>query len=499
MEFFATGRAPEKTRSACAIAGVFQERRLSSAAKQLDKASGGVIGRIVRRGDISGRPGDALLLTNLEGLKTPRVLLVGCGPQKSFGKRQYRKALEAALAALARTGIRDAVSFLSCESVPGTDAYYLARYGVESAHEALYRFLELKTEGDDRAPTLVRLGFAVAGRDAVAEAERGATHGAAIVAGMTLTRRLGNLPPNICTPTFLAERARQLAREEKKITARIVDESGMRKLGMGGLLAITSASQQPAKLIVIEYRGAGDKSPVALVGKGVTFDTGGISIKPAAAMDEMKFDMCGAASVFGSLLAVARLRLPLNVVGVVPACENMPGGTATRPGDVVKTMSGRTVEILNTDAEGRMILCDALCYARRYKPETVIDIATLTGACVIALGNHFSGLMSNDEALAGELLEAGGQADDRAWRLPLSEEYAEQLKSNFADIANIAGREGGAITAACFLAKFTDGLRWAHLDIAGTAYRTGKQKGATGRPVPLLLEFLIRRANGAEA
>ncbi|MBA3564714.1 MAG: leucyl aminopeptidase [Gammaproteobacteria bacterium] len=498
MEFFATSGSPEKARSSCAIAGVFQDGRLSSVAKRLDKASGGVIGRTVRRGDIAGKPGDVLLLTNLDGLKTQRVLLVGCGPQKSFGARQYRKALEAALGAIARTSIRDAVSYLSCESVSGTDSYYLARYGVEAAHEALYRFLELKTEGDDRPPALGKLGFAVNAREALADAERGVAHGAAIVIGMELTRRLGNLPPNICTPAYLADRARQLAREEKKIATRIVDEAAMKKLGMGGLLAVTSASDQPAKLIVIEYRGgANGTAPVALVGKGVTFDTGGISIKPAAAMDEMKFDMCGAASVFGTLLALARLELPLNVVGIVPTCENMPGGTATRPGDIVRTMSGRTVEILNTDAEGRMILCDALTYARRFNPETVIDIATLTGACVIALGTHITGLMSNDETLAGELLEAGGNADDRAWRLPLGEEYAEQLKSNFADLANVAGREGGAITAACFLAKFTDGLRWAHLDVAGTAYRSGKQKGATGRPVPLLMEFLIQRANGA--
>ncbi|CAN5119936.1 leucyl aminopeptidase [soil metagenome] len=502
MEFFATSGSPEKIRTSCAIAGVFQGGRLSAAARQLDRATGGTIRRAVRRGDIIGKPGDTLLLTSLEGVRAQRIMLVGCGPQKSFGPKQYRKALHAALGVVARTSIRDAVSWLSCEDVAGVAPYYLARYGVEAAHEALYRFLELKTEGDEREPSIGKVGFAVSERAALAEAERGVAHGAAIVAGMELTRRLGNLPANICTPEFLAERARQLAREEKNVVSRVVDEAEMTKLGMGGLLAVTRASEQPAKLIIMEYRGAADgQAPVALVGKGVTFDTGGISIKPAAAMDEMKFDMCGAASVFGALLALSRLALPVNVVGVVPACENMPGGTATRPGDIVKTMSGRTVEVLNTDAEGRMILCDALTYARRYDPETVIDIATLTGACVIALGTHITGLMTPDDALASELLDAGSQSDDRVWRLPLGDEYSEQLKSNFADVANVAGREGGAITAACFLSKFTDGLRWAHLDVAGTAYKTGKQKGATGRPVPLLMEFLIQRAekNSSEA
>jgi leucyl aminopeptidase len=495
LEFFATSGPPDKTRTACAIVGIFEDGRLSAAARLLDKASGGAIGRVARRGDIAGKLGDTLLLANPAGLKLPRVLLTGCGAQKSFGRRQYRKALEAAVSLLAKTGVKDAVNWLSLERVADTSAYYLARYAVETTHDSLYRFDELKTEGDLAPAALVRLGIGVPGRGALAEAQRGAAHGAAIASGIALARRLGNLPANICTPEYLAERARELARDEKNITASIIDEARMKKLGMGGMLAVTCGSERPAKLVVLEYRGAAKSSaPIALVGKGVTFDTGGISIKPAAAMDEMKFDMCGAASVFGTLLAAARLELKLNLVALVPACENMPSGTATRPGDVITTLSGRTVEILNTDAEGRMILCDALTYARRFNPGTVIDIATLTGACVIALGHHLTGLMSKDDELAGELRDAGERADDRAWRLPLEEEYCEQLKTNFADIANVGGREGGAVTAACFLSKFTDGLRWAHLDIAGTAYKSGKEKGATGRPVPLLMEFLIRRA-----
>ncbi|HUO83308.1 MAG TPA: leucyl aminopeptidase [Gammaproteobacteria bacterium] len=495
MEFFATSGPPQKTRTACAIVGVFEGGRLSATARLLDKGCGGAIGRVTRRGDISGKTGDVLLLSNPAGLKLPRVLLAGCGAEKSFGRRQYRKALEAAISLLAKTGVKDAVSWLSREPVADTDAYYLARYAVETAHDSLYRFLDLKTEGDVKPAALGRLGIGVAGRGELADAQRGVAHGTAIATGIELARNLGNLPPNICTPEYLAQRARELSRDERNITASIIDEARMKKLGMGGMLAVTRGSEQPARLLVLEYRGAAKSSAsIALVGKGVTFDTGGISIKPAAAMDEMKFDMCGAASVFGVLLAAARLGLKLNVIGLVPACENMPSGTATRPGDVVTTLSGRTVEILNTDAEGRMILCDALTYARRFDPGTVIDVATLTGACVIALGHHLTGLMSNDDELARELGGAGERADDRAWRLPLDEEYCEQLKTNFADIANVGGREGGAVTAACFLSKFAEGLRWAHLDIAGTAYKTGKQKGATGRPVPLLMEFLIQRA-----
>jgi leucyl aminopeptidase len=269
----------------------------------------------------------------------------------------------------------------------------------------------------------------------------------------------------------------------------------MRKLKMGALLSVTRGSDEPARLIVAEYRGAASSNaaPIALVGKGVTFDTGGISLKPPPAMDEMKFDMSGAASVLGTLLAAAELKLPINLVVVVPACENMPSGRATKPGDIVKTMSGQTVEILNTDAEGRLILCDALTYVRRFKPSAVIDVATLTGACVVALGSHLSGLFGNDDALANELLEAGIRADDRAWHMPVMDEYGDQLKSNFADFANVAGREGGAITAACYLAKFTQDLKWAHLDVAGTAYQSGSQKSSTGRPVPLLVEYLLSK------
>ena len=311
---------------------------------------------------------------------------------------------------------------------------------------------------------------------------------------MKVMRDLANQPANVCTPTYLAKAAQTLAREHRGIRVRVLNEADCKKLRMGSFLSVTAGTVEPARLIVLEYRGGRrDDAPVALVGKGVTFDTGGISLKPPPGMDEMKFDMSGAASVLGTFKAVAELALNVNVVGVVPACENMPGTRATKPGDIVKSMSGQTIEVLNTDAEGRLILCDAITYARRFKPKALIDIATLTGACVVALGNQLSGLFSNDEELSEALEQAGIRADDRAWKMPIGDEYGDQLKSNFADFANVAGREGGAITAACFLAKFTEGLKWAHLDIAGTAYLTGTQKGSTGRPVPLLVDYLLNQ------
>ena len=311
---------------------------------------------------------------------------------------------------------------------------------------------------------------------------------------MSLARDLGNLPPNVCTPDYLARKAVELGRRNR-LRVKVLAENDMAKLGMGALLSVTLGSRQPAKFICMEYRGGPTRQkPVVLVGKGVTFDTGGISIKPSSEMDEMKYDMCGAASVFGTLYAVSRMKLPLNVVGLIPATENMPDGQASRPGDVVTSMSGQTIEILNTDAEGRLILCDALTYAERYEPAAVIDIATLTGACIIALGKVATGLFSPDDKLAGELIDAGQTAWDRVWRLPVWDDYQEQLRSNFADVANIGGRPAGSVTAACFLARFAKDYRWAHLDIAGTAWKSGKEKGSTGRPVPLLSQFLMTRA-----
>jgi leucyl aminopeptidase len=363
---------------------------------------------------------------------------------------------------------------------------------VSVAADTSYRFDQLKSKKDNRKK-LARLAVGLTDRASAAD-QRALARGNGLAQGVALAKDLGNLPSNICTPSYLARRALALAREHG-LKCQVLDEKAMDKLGMGALLAVTKGTRQPAKLIVLQYQGAARAGkPVALVGKGITFDTGGISLKPSAEMDEMKYDMSGAGSVLGTLKAVAAMKLPVNVVGIIPTCENMPGGDATKPGDIVTSMSGQTVEILNTDAEGRLILCDALTYAERFDPVAVIDIATLTGACVVALGNVATGLYSNDDALARELLEAGQVAWDRAWQMPLWDDYNEQIKSPFADIANIGGRPAGSVTAACFLAKFAGNFKWAHLDIAGTAWRSGKDKGSTGRPVPMLTQFLIQRA-----
>jgi leucyl aminopeptidase len=494
MEFFVTTAAPARHRTECAIVGVFEKAELSPAAAQLDERCGGRIAKLAKRGDLRGKPGDALLLADLEGAPCERLLVIGLGPRAGFKRKQYRKALSNALTVLARTGAREAVSYLSLDALPDADTYVLARVAAECVGNWTYRIPDHKTSNKRPKALLTRFGVAVAGRSEQTAAERGLEHGRGISAGMELMRDLANQPPNICTPTYLGNAAKNLAREHRSVRARVLNEQECRKLHMGSFLSVSAGTAQPARLIVLEYQGGKrGNAPVALIGKGVTFDTGGISLKPPAGMDEMKFDMSGAACVLGIFRAVAELKLPINLVGVVPAVENMPDGRATKPGDIVTSMSGQTIEILNTDAEGRLILCDAITYTRRFKPEIVIDIATLTGACIVALGNHLSGLFGNDDELVEQLQAAGKRADDRAWPLPMGEEYADSLKSNFADFANVGGREGGAINAACFLAKFTDGLKWAHLDVAGTAYVGGANKSSTGRPLPLLMDFLLNR------
>jgi leucyl aminopeptidase len=419
------------------------------------------------------------------------VLLVGCGKQQDFSDRNYREAVAAASAVVNSSGASDATSYLAELDLAGRDLYWKVRQMVETGTAALFRTDELKSKKDKATRQLRRLAVNTADADT---AHRAIRDGSAIAGGVELARTLGNLPGNICTPSYLADKARELGKTHKKIKVSVLNEAAMEKQGMGALLSVARGSREPARLITLEYSGGGKgERPVVLVGKGVTFDSGGISIKPSPAMDEMKFDMCGAASVLGTLQACAGMDLPLNVVGVIPATENLPDGNASKPGDIVTSLSGQTIEVLNTDAEGRLILCDALTYCGKYKPELVVDIATLTGACVIALGGHAAGLLGNDDALAGELLAAGSYTGDRAWRLPLWQEYQPQLDSNFADMANIGGREAGTITAACFLSRFTEDYRWAHLDIAGVAWKQGKEKGATGRPVPLLSQFLLDR------
>lgn len=493
MEFSTKIASPEKQSSACVVAGVFESRKLSPSADALDKATRGQLRELLASGDMDGKPGSTRLLYRLRNIAAERVLLVGLGREKDFGEKQYRDCARAALAAVHETGARDAHLYFAELPVAGRDAAWKARQLALAAADVAYRFDRLKSTKAEAA-RLAHVVMSTGSRRDAESCERGMREGRAIAAGMALTRDLGNLPPNVCTPTYLAETAVKLGREWK-LAVEILEQRDMEKLGMGSLLSVSKGSRQPPKFAVLRYSGASKKErPVVLVGKGITFDTGGISIKPSAEMDEMKFDMCGAASVLGTLRAVAELELKLNVVGLVPTCENMPGGAASKPGDIVTSMSGQTVEILNTDAEGRLILADALSYAERFDPQAVVDVATLTGACVIALGHVCSGLFANKDALARELEAAAAEAWDRVWQLPLWDDYQEQLKSNFADFANIGGRAAGSVTAACFLSRFARKYDWAHLDIAGTAWKSGKEKGATGRPVPLLATFLIKRA-----
>ena len=493
MEFGVWSKSLPSLAVDCLVLGVFEEGELSGEARSVDTASGGRLKQLLARGDFAGRTGETLLVGDLPGLTASRVLLTGLGSKKSFQRKSWRRACQAALALLARTRIASCAIALDRPEAKQLDDYYLGRQVAELTGAALYRTNDLKTAKKPPAAALKRV-LAGPVRKAAA-AERGLVHGAAIAAAAVVQKDLANLPANVCTPTFLAEQARALARRYASLRVRVLDEVAIRREKMGLLLAVSAGSHQPPRFIVIEYRGGKKaEAPVVLVGKGVTFDTGGISLKDPPGMDEMKFDMSGAAAVIAALTLAAQLRLPLNLIGLVAAVENMPGGGATRPGDIVTSASGQTVEILNTDAEGRLILADGLHYARRFRPAVLLDVATLTGACVVALGHHHAGVMGNDERLVHELVEAGVRADDRCWQLPLTEEYFEQLKSNFADFANVGGRDGGAITAATFLGKFTQGMKWAHIDVAGTAYQGGAQKGSTGRPTPLLADFLIHRA-----
>jgi len=494
VEFSIKNGNPGKQRSACVVVGVFETRVLTEAAKTLDKNANGYISDILNNGDMEGKAGSTLLLHKVPNTVCKRVLLVGLGKKSKLHDKEYRNAVQAAFNALHETGALDAVLFLIEDPVIKREISWKISHTVIMAMKSVYHPDQLKSKHEGSKQHLRKVTLSTTSRVDSDIGEKALQWGLATAHGMSLTKDLGNLPPNVCTPSYLAELAMKMAKTYK-LKATVLEQKDMERLGMGSLLSVAQGSSQPAKLITLEYWGRKKKEkPVVLVGKGVTFDTGGISLKPAAEMDEMKYDMCGAASVLGTIAAIAQMRLPINVVGIIPATENMPGGNATKPGDIVTSMSGQTIEILNTDAEGRLILCDALTYAERYEPEVVIDIATLTGACVIALGHVASGLLSNNEELAMELLNASEQAADRAWHLPLWDDYQEQLKSNFADMANIGGRAAGTITAACFLSRFTKKYRWAHIDIAGTAWESGKKKGATGRPVPLLTQFLTTRA-----
>jgi leucyl aminopeptidase len=477
----------------CIIVGVYQDQQLSPSATALNDSTQGLIGNIVSRGDLSGKIGEAVLINAIPNSKIERVLLIGLGENKPLSGKNFKKALVAAINNLKKPQIKSVVCCLAECDVEGRDWQWKSRHIIEVFSDAVYQFTQTKSDKETESKIeKIAIAAPEAQRDL---AHSGLLQGKAIAEGINLTKHLGDLPGNICTPTFLAEQAIELSNQYPRLNVKVLEEAELTTLGMGAFLSVSRGSRQPAKLINLEYQG-GQKgaNPIVLIGKGLTFDAGGISLKPGPGMDEMKYDMCGGATVLGTLLAAAQMQLPLNIVGLIPSSENLPDGDANKPGDIVTSMSGKTIEILNTDAEGRLLLCDALTYAERFNPEVVIDIATLTGACGIALGRVVSGLLGNDDALCNELITAGETANDNLWRLPLWEEYQEQLKSNFADMANVGGKDGGTITAACFLARFAEKFRWAHLDIAATAWRTGTAKGATGRPVPLLTQFLINRA-----
>ena len=494
MKYFTTTSNAARRVVDCVIVGVYERGKLGVGASDIDAASRGHLQALVKSGDVKSAPGRCVVLTGVPGIKAQRVAVVGLGKAAKLDTKVFRKAVGSAIHALDGTKTKSILNALTLEDVRGGSPYYLARHSAEMLGDVLYRFSEMKSGRKKKPMALTSYGHSIAKRGDAAKTSLGAEHGDGIAHGVRLAKDLGNLPANVCTPSYLARTAKKLATGNGRLTTQVLNESDMKRLGMGSLLSVTAGTVEPGKLIVMKYKGAGSAAPIALVGKGVTFDTGGISLKPGPAMDEMKFDMCGAAGVIGTMAAVAKMKLPINLNVVVPAVENMPGGKATKPGDIVKSMSGQTIEILNTDAEGRLILCDALTYTRRFKPETVIDVATLTGACVVALGAHRTAIMSNSDDLRNEIFAAGDAAGDHGWPMPLGDEYAAQLKSNFADMANIGGPGGGAVTAGCFLGKFTDGLNWAHLDIAGTAWKSGSKKGATGRPVPMLSQLLLERS-----
>ncbi len=479
--------------SPCLVVGVFQGPKpiLTESGKILDTATNKQVSGLLAHGDLRGDVGSTLMLYNPVGIKAKRILLLGLGKKRDLSDASFRCAVSCAAKCLNKCNIRAAnFTLLDVFSAP-LKMVRQARNIVEAIEESMYRYDQTKS-GRKKPKSLKRVALMTA-RSQLAKTGLGIKQGQAIANGVSYAKTISNLPGNICTPSYLARQAKKLQKTHD-IKTTILNEAEMKSKKMGSLLSVSRGSREPAKLIVMEYKGGKrGENPVVLVGKGLTFDAGGISIKPAAAMDEMKYDMCGGASVFGAMRAVAEMQLEVNLVGIVPSSENLPDGAANKPGDIVTSMAGKTIEILNTDAEGRLILCDALTYAERFKPAAVVDIATLTGACVIALGHHASGLFSNDEKLAKQLLAAGEASGDRAWQLPLWDDYTKQLKSDFADLANIGGRGAGAVTAACFLKQFTENYKWAHLDVAGTAWKSSGPKGATGRPVALLVEFIMNR------
>ncbi len=485
-----------KARTQCIIVGVYDNNQLSETAKELDKASKGYLKKVIKRGDITGKANQLLVLQDVPNVNATRVMLVGLGNSETMDTARYIGIARTVIGRLKSLSAKTAMWCLLDTDVPGRDLSWRTIRTIEQFDGGLYKYTDMKGKPPENGPTLETVEFFLTDKADTDTVRAAIERGQALALGIAAAKDLSNTPGNVCTPTYIADKAKQMAKDYASITTKILEEKEMEKLGMGAFMSVSRGSDQPGKMIIINHKGGKPKDePHIIVGKGITFDTGGISLKPGAGMHEMIFDMCGAASVFGAMTAIAEQNLPMNVIGVIAAAENMPSGDASRPGDIVKTMSGQTVEILNTDAEGRLVLCDALTYIDQYNPKTVIDIATLTGACVIALGSHASAMYANDDELAADIDQAGQDTHDRVWRMPLWEDYQSQINSAFADMANIGGREAGSVTAACFLARYTKKYRWAHLDIAGTAYRgNGPNKGATGRPVSLLVEYLNNRA-----
>ena len=472
------------------VIGVFGEKDLTAHALEIDSMTEGTLSRVLRLGDLKKEPGSCVVLNAVGGIQAKRIVLTRLGQRTKFDAAKFIKCIEGTANILSSLGPDSVTFFLDELTLDSHDRSWMAKRTVEKIGQRLYRFDQLKKPSKNRKKNW-KVQLVADSAETLKQIRHGIKIGKAVSEGVNLARDLGNLPGNICTPSYLADAAKKLE-EYDNLDVQILDEAEMEELGMGSLLSVSRGSREPAKLILMHYQGGQEgEQPIALVGKGLTFDAGGISIKPAGAMDEMKFDMCGGAGVIGSMLTIASLKLPVNVIGAVASSENLPDGAANKPGDIVKSMAGITIEVLNTDAEGRLILCDTLTYIDRYKPRFVIDAATLTGACVIALGKHPSGLFSNNEDLSAMLVAAGESSGDRVWPMPVWDDYQSQLDSNFADVANIGGRDAGAVTAACFLARFTKQYKWAHLDIAGTAWNSGKSKGATGRPVPLLVQFVL--------
>ena len=488
LEFQINSQNPLQTETDCLVVGVYDDKSLSPSAKALDEASGGRLTALLDRGDISGKTGRTSFVHDVSGVRAPRILVVGLGDVAKFAVPQYIKAVADAVRALLVGPAKKILITLSEIEVKSRDADWTLRQAVIAADHAAYEYTATRSKKAEVTLQHVSL-------QADATQAQSLVNGVAIATGVQLTRELGNLPPNICNPEYLAQQARKIAAEHDGVTCEVLERADMEKLGMGSLLAVARGSANPPKLIVLKWNGGGEAKPYALVGKGITFDTGGINLKTQGGIEEMKYDMLGAGTVIGTFLSATLMKLPLNLVMVVAAVENMPDADAYRPSDVLTSMSGKTIEVGNTDAEGRLVLCDALTYVQRFEPQATVDVATLTGACVVALGKYATGLMSKHDDLADELYQAGEQVFDRAWRLPLWDEYQTLIDSAFADIYNIGGKGAGAITAGCFLARFTEGQRWAHLDIAGTSWDEGRKGMANGRPVGLLTQWLLDRVN----